>query len=133
FPESARSLALQGADLVALPTNWPPGSECVAANVINARALENGIYFAAVNRTGFEGGFPFIGRSRICDPSGQTVAASDSTEQTILYAEVDPERARQKRVVRVPGKHEIDRFADRRPEMYGALVAPKRLQNRARS
>ncbi len=71
FPEAARSLAIQGADLIALPTNWPPGAECTAASVINARAMENAIYFIAVNRVGTERGFDFIGRSKIVDPSGQ--------------------------------------------------------------
>jgi len=35
-----------------------------------------------------------------------------------------PERARRKRLIRVPGKHEIDRIADRRPRFYAALVEP---------
>ena len=126
FPEASRTLAVLGADLIALPTNWPPGAECVAQHTINTRAMENGVYFAAVNRVGTERGFSFIGQSRICDPSGRTLAEA-GTGETVLYAEIDPARARQKRVVRVAGKHEIDRLADRRPEMYGALVAPHEL------
>ncbi|REJ71744.1 MAG: carbon-nitrogen hydrolase family protein, partial [Planctomycetota bacterium] len=43
------------------------------------------------------------------------------------YAEIDPARSRRKRVVRVAGKHEIDRLADRRPEMYGQLTQPHNL------
>ena len=70
FPEAARCLALLGADLIVLPTNWPPGSECTASCCINARALENGVYYLAVNRVGTERGFRFIGQSRICDPVG---------------------------------------------------------------
>ncbi|MBM79459.1 MAG: amidohydrolase [Planctomycetaceae bacterium] len=127
FPESSRCLSLLGADLVALPTNWPPGAECVAANVINTRALENGIYYIAVNRVGVEAGFEFIGRSRICAPSGETLAASDGTEETILYADIDIERARNKRVVREVGRHAIDRMADRRPEMYAPMIEPHSL------
>jgi predicted amidohydrolase len=123
FPEAARSLALLGADLIALPTNWPPGAQCAAQHTINTRAMENAVYFAAVNRVGTERGFSFIGQSRICDPSGRTLAEA-GMEETVLYAEIDPSRARQKWVVRVAGKHEIDRLADRRPEMYGAIVAP---------
>jgi predicted amidohydrolase len=128
FPEAARALALGGADLIALPTNWPPGSECAAFHVINTRALENAVYFAAANRVGTERGFPFIGRSRIAAPDGSTLAVSESDGEEILYAEIDPDRARRKHVVRVPGLHEIDRFADRRPEMYGALTAPHALE-----
>lgn len=124
FPEATRCLALAGADVVVLPTNWPPGSECVAQSAIRTRANENGIYFAAVNRVGTERGFPFIGMSSICAPNGDVLAAPAGAEEEIIYADIDIARARRKRVIRVPDKHEIDRFGDRRPEMYGQLVAP---------
>ena len=128
FPEASRSLAIQGADLIALPTNWPPGSEATAEYVINARSIENGIYFIAVNRVGTERGFEFIGMSRICAPSGETLASATGTDEEILYAEIDPEKARRKRIVRVPDKHVIDRMADRRPEMYSPLTQPHGLK-----
>jgi predicted amidohydrolase len=124
FPEATRCLALAGADLVVLPTNWPPGSECVAQSTIRTRANENGVYFAAVNRVGTERGFPFIGMSSICAPNGDVLAAPTGTREEIFYADIDPERARRKRMIRVPDKHEIDRFGDRRPEMYGPLLEP---------
>lgn len=127
FPEATRTLALLGADVIALPTNWPPGAECVAAHVLNTRAMENSVYFAAANRVGSERGFKFIGRSRICGPKGETLAASDDTSETILYADVDVELARNKTAVREPGRHAIDRMADRRPEMYGVLLEPHSL------
>ena len=132
FPEAARSLALLGADVIVLPTNWPPGSECTAACCINARALENGVFYLAVNRVGTERGFRFIGRSRACDPLGNSVATASDGEEEILYLEVDTARARNKHYVRVPGQHEIDRFADRRPEMYTSLTAPHGLKHPAR-
>lgn len=127
FPEASRSLALLGADLIVLPTNWPPGAECVAEHTLNTRAMENAVHFMAVNRVGEERGFRFIGRSRICGPSGCTLASTESTEPTILYADIDPTQSRNKRVTRVPGKHAIDRLADRRPEMYGILTQPHSL------
>lgn len=127
FPEAARSLSLLGADLITLPTNWPPGAECMAANSVACRAMENSVYYAAVNRVGVERGFEFIGRSSICGPNGAVLAASQGTGEEILYAEIDPGRARRKHIIRVPGKHEIDRFADRRPEMYGLLTEPHDL------
>ncbi len=133
FPEAARSLTLLGADLIALPTNWPPGAECVAGFVINARAMENAVYFAAANRVGEERGFRFIGRSRICAPNGQTLATSEDDSETILYADIDPEVARNKLAVREPGRHAIDRLADRRPEMYEALTKPHSLPRPGRS
>jgi predicted amidohydrolase len=117
---------------VALPTNWPPGAECIAGHVLNARALENGVYLAAANRVGAERGFVFIGQSRICDPAGRTLAQSDGREETILYADLDPALARQKHIVRVRGRHEIDRMADRRPEMYSQITQPHQLERPGR-
>ena len=127
FPEATRCLTILGADLVALPTNWPPGAETTADYCINSRAVENGIYFMAVNRSGRERGFRFIGRSSIADPIGKTLAKAESPEPAILYADIDLARARNKRYQRVPGKHEIDRLADRRPDMYGLLAEPHGL------
>jgi predicted amidohydrolase len=127
FPEAARCLTLLGADLIVLPTNWPPGAECVAEHTIRSRAVENGVYYAAINRVGTERGFEFIGLSSICAPNGDVLAASNGIDPEVLIADIDPELARRKRVVRVPDKHEIDRLADRRPEMYGPLVAPHSL------
>lgn len=132
FPEATRVLAVRGADLVVLPTNWPPGAACMAEYSINCRAMENGIYFAAVNRVGTENGFSFIGKSRICSPLGETMASIDDDSDGVLRAEIDPVVARTKRLVRVPGKHVIDRMADRRPEMYSALSEPHSLKRPGR-
>ena len=125
FPESARVMALEGADLIVLPTNFPRGAECMSEHVVQTRAMENKVYYACVNRIGTERGFPFIGGSKISDPHGCLLDQA-AQEEAILYAEIDPQVARVKRVVRVPGKHEIDRFADRRPEMYGKVATAKR-------
>ena len=124
FPESARIMSLDGADLIVLPTNFPLGGECTAEHVINARAMENNVYYASVNRIGVERGFSFIGKSKICDPYGKVLAEVPNTNESILYADVDVERARTKRIVRVPNKFVIDRIADRRPELYGRVSEP---------
>ena len=122
FPESARVLTLLGADLVVLPTNWPPGAECMAGCAVNTRAMENNIYYAACDRVGDERGFHFIGLSKICDPRGKALAESTHDREEILYAQIDVAKARQKKIIRVPKLHEIDRLHDRRPEMYGQIV-----------
>ena len=124
FPEAARVMALGGADLIVLPTNWPPGAECTADFVINTRAMENAVYYTAVNRVGTERGFRFIGKSKICDTSGNTLALAEHEREEVLYAEIDLEKARNKHIIRVPKRHEINRFADRHPEHYGKLVEP---------
>jgi predicted amidohydrolase len=89
--------------------------------------MENAVYFLAVNRVGEERGFRFIGRSRICEPSGCTLASTSSSDPAILLADIDPVQSRNKRVNRVPNKHAIDRLADRRPDMYGLLTRPHSL------
>ncbi len=122
FPESSRVMALAGADLIVLPTNWPPGAETTADHAIPTRALENAVYYCAVDRVGRERGFRFIGKSRICDIHGNVLAEADHTEPAVLYAEIDPAKARSKRIVRVANEHIIDRFEDRRPEMYAPLA-----------
>ena len=123
FPEPSRVLALAGADLLLLPTNWPPGADTFARYIPNARALENNVYFLAVNRVGMERGFRFIGQSRLCDTNGQTLAEASATEETIIVGEIDLLQARNKKLVRVPGKHVIDRWRDRHPEWYGPILA----------
>jgi predicted amidohydrolase len=129
FPESARVLTLLGADLVVLPTNWPTGAASTVRHLVGARALENHVYYAAVNRVGEERGFRFIGRSRVVGCDGEpTAEAGDGPE--IIYAEIDPAVARQKRLVKIPGQYEIDRVGDRRPEMYGPLCEPQMKRER---
>jgi predicted amidohydrolase len=123
FPESGRVMALLGADVLVLPTNWPTRAEPTAEHFPIVRAMENAVYVMAVNRVGSERGFPFIGRSSIVDPNGQILASGDHECEQILLAEIDPALARTKRIVRVPGLHEIDRMADRRPAFYEAIVS----------
>src|SRR5262249_8673015 len=125
FPESSRVLALLGADLVVLPTNWPEAARKTAQYITPARALENHIYYAAVNRIGEERGFRFIGQSRIVRFSGDLLAVCDHDREQVLYADIDPAKARQKRIVHIPGCYEVDRVGDRRPEMYGPICTPR--------
>jgi predicted amidohydrolase len=126
FPEATRVQALLGADLIVLPTNWPTHAECAAEHQMATRAMENVVYAIAVNRVGEERGFRFIGRSSVHGTGGERLAYASPDREEILVAEIDPARARRKRQVRVPGKHEIDRFSDRRPEFYTPIVAPSR-------
>jgi len=121
FPEATRILMLEGADLVALPTNWPEGSRKGAQYLINARAHENHLYYFAVNRVGEERGFEFIGQSKCADPTGDLIAEAAHADEAILYADIAPGFARQKRLVKIPGKHEVHRIKDRRPDMYREL------------
>jgi predicted amidohydrolase len=124
FPEFPRALALLGADLIVLPTNWADKAMTTARFVPPVRALENGVYFAACNRVGTESGYHYIGRSSIHDPSGSPLATADHDGEDVLFARIDPELARRKKVVNTPGEYEVDRVNWRRPELYGLLAEP---------
>ncbi len=76
----------------------------------------------SVNRVGTERGFDFVGKSKICDPRGAVLAFADHRDEEILYADIDPEFARKKHLVNIPGEHEVHRFNDRRPDMYGRIL-----------
>jgi predicted amidohydrolase len=123
FPEAARTLKLLGAELIILPTNWPAGAWRTAEFVINTRASENHVNFAAVNRVGIENGWRFIGRSKVVDFNGDALAEASRESEEILFVEVDLQQANNNRIINVAGSYEIDRLADRRPDFYGAITA----------
>ncbi|EMI22561.1 Nitrilase/cyanide hydratase and apolipoprotein N- acyltransferase [Rhodopirellula maiorica SM1] len=125
FPEPMRVLALGGADIIALGTNWPVTAYRTAEIVPPARSMENHLFFVAANRVGSEGGFKFCGLSSICGPDGVILAQSKADQPEILYADVNLAEARNKRIERTPGAHVIDRFEDRRPDFYEAVAAAK--------
>jgi predicted amidohydrolase len=122
FPEAGRVLTLLGADLIVLPTNWTVAAIKNAALVNRVRAFENHVYFLSVNRVGTEAGYTYCGLSSACDYNGDFLAAADHDREAVVYADVDPEAARRKKVVICAGEYEIDRVNWRRPEMYGALA-----------
>jgi predicted amidohydrolase len=124
FPEAARVCALEGADLIALPTNWPVGVDFHPDLFAPARAAENHCYLLAADRVGTEGGTTFMGRSVFVDPDGRRLGVATDTEQEILFGEVDVEAARATHVRRRPGEHEWDTIADRRPGLYDRLLQP---------
>jgi 5-aminopentanamidase len=120
-PEPIRVLALKGAELIVLPTNWPEGAEFAPAHMAAVRANENRVFLAACNRVGTENGFRFIGQSGIWDVAGKCLASAGDGEETI-FADVDLAAAREKRVRVIPGKYETTVFESRRPELYGELT-----------
>jgi predicted amidohydrolase len=124
FPEAARMCALDGADLIALPTNWPVGVEFHPELFAPARAAENHCYVLAADRVGTERRTTFMGRSILVDYDGKRLATASDTDEEILVGDIDPEAARQTRVRLRPGEHEWDTIADRRPGLYGRLLRP---------
>ena len=121
FPEVTRTLALRGAEIVAHPTNFPMAAKVQTEVITLARAAENRIYLLTANRVGKERWGEFCGRSQIVDPFGKRLAEADETEEKLLVADIDLEKARDKDYV-IPGEYELYLFGDRRPGLYGALV-----------
>jgi predicted amidohydrolase len=125
FPEHARVLALGGADVLALPTNWPEQREHIPEHVVPARAAENRIFVVAANRVGIERGTRFIGTSVIAHcAKGAVLARGTADEEEVLYADLNLAEARDKHVVIAPGEFEFNIVRDRRPELYGRIVEP---------
>ncbi len=122
FPESARVMTLLGADILVLPTNWPQGRDKVPRFVINTRAYENKVHVVAVDRVGSERSGRFVGCSKIVNALGDTVAQAGASEETIIYADLDINDARQKKVVFKAGQFEANFISDRRPELYNKLT-----------
>ncbi len=114
FPEAARTLALQGAELIACPSNLVTEAWEM---VMPVRALENKVYLAVANRTGVEerGGerLIFRGKSAVYAYTGHPLCRANAEETTVLLAEIEPEQTRTKAFDPLD-----DLFADRRPEYY---------------
>ena len=131
FPESARVMTLAGADLLVLPTNWADNAYRMATLVPPVRAFENSVYSMCVNRVGDEAGYHYIGHSSMCDTLGRHMTDVAHDREAIFYAEIDPEKAREKKFVSKPGEYEIDRVNWRRPEFYGPLAATSSKRERS--
>lgn len=122
FPETVRSYALRGADIVCIPTNWPDTAQPNSEHVCPTRALENRVFIAAANRVGTEKGFWFFGKSKIVSATGKDLAVAGDGEELIV-AECDLSIAREKRIINKPGEYELDLAKSRRGDLYGDLSA----------
>lgn len=118
FPESARILALQGADLICHPSNLVL-PYCQDSMV--TRCLENKIYAITANRTGYEDRngkrFSYTGKSQITSPDGSILYRAAPNSDEIGVVEIDISQARDKRT----NKYN-DLFADRKVAYYQDLV-----------
>ena len=89
YPESVRTLALRGADLILIPTaNTTAEPSDLFQWEIRVRAFQNSVNIAMCNRVGEEGEMIFSGESLVADPLGGLAALADGSEQ-LLFAEVD--------------------------------------------
>lgn len=117
FPEVTRALALEGAELVVMPTCSPSSSNELFDYIPRTRAVENAVFFAMVNRIGVEGGVSFLGRSQVVDPEGRClVEAGDQVG--LVMVDVDIDQARSKDRDQGNGLYQLQIMKDRRPELY---------------
>lgn len=119
FPEISRIQTIKGADLIAIPTNWPEGAKNI--RLIDTRAIENKVYLAVANRIGHERGCSFMGNSIICDPNGDILAKASSDKEELITATVNLDLSRKKRIDRGEN-YWLDYMGDRRPEMYKDIL-----------
>lgn len=114
FPESARTLALRGAQIVCHPANLILN---YAQSMTITRAQENRVFWLLANRIGFEElgekKMRFTGQSQIVGPDGRLFYRAGSEKEALKIVEVNPEQALNKNVT-----PRNDIVADRRPEMY---------------
>jgi 5-aminopentanamidase len=124
FPEWIRLPAIDGAELLCAPVNWPrwprPEGERPSEVVrVQAAASVNRMFIAACDRAGRERGVDWTGGSAIVDPDGFPIAGPAGADEVVtLVASCDLSRARDKRL----GERN-DVLGDRRPELYGRVSA----------
>ncbi len=116
FPEVARLLALQGAQLLLHPSNLvlPYGPQGMLV-----RSIENRVFTATANRFGLERGLKFFGRSQITSPRGELLAQAGPDVTGIITADLDLSQADDKQLT--PYNHI---FNDRKPALYRRLTHP---------
>lgn len=121
FPEGARALGLNGAEIVFNPSATVAGlSEYLWKLEQPAHAVANTYFVGAINRVGREAPWnigEFYGQSYFCDPRGQFLATASRDRDELLTAEIDLDKIREVRNV-------WQFYRDRRPDSYGPLVAP---------
>jgi N-carbamoylputrescine amidase len=129
YPESARITSLQGANVLFYPTaiGWHPAEKAEFGEaqldawrtIQRAHAIANGVFVAAVNRTGFEGppesGLEFWGNSFVADPFGRIIAQAPTSEESVLVVECDPKQMDEVR-------RNWPFLRDRRVDAYGPIT-----------
>lgn len=123
FPEVARTLALEGADLIVLPAAWPEAARILPDLFTTVRAAENFVFILAANRNDVDQGMAFMGSSHIIGPDGAELINA-GMEDGIFSVDIDLERARVKSIIREPGVYEVHPFRDRRPQDYQICAMP---------
>jgi len=119
FPEGARCLGLNGAEIIFNPSATVAGlSEYLWKLEQPAHAVANGYFVGAINRVGTEAPWnigEFYGQSYFCDPRGQSLAEGSRDRDELVVAKLDMDKIREVR-------NTWQFFRDRRPDLYGPIV-----------
>lgn len=113
FPENVRAHALNGAELVLVPTALMMPFDIVAKTIVPARAYENQVFVAYVDRCGTEAPFDYCGLSCVVGPDGADLARAGRGEE-LIFADLDRRSMEESRRLNT-------HLADRRPELYSRL------------
>jgi beta-ureidopropionase len=120
FPEGARCLGLNGAEIIFNPSATVAGlSEYLWKLEQPAHAVANGYFVGAINRVGTEAPWnigEFYGQSYFCDPRGQIIAEASRDQDELVVADLDMDKIREVR-------NTWQFFRDRRPDAYAPIVA----------
>jgi predicted amidohydrolase len=115
FPEAARSLVLEGAELVCVCANWEEPHRDEWYTYLKARAYENAVFVAAANRVGQEYSYTFLGHSAVVGPRGQLLSVIDEPIEGYAIAKIDLDDVRKAR-------EESQLLQNRQPLTYRAVV-----------
>jgi predicted amidohydrolase len=115
FPEAARSLMLQGAEILVVPAAWQAKNADMWRTLLVSRAYENDIFVAAANRVGEEPSYVFAGQSAVLAPNGEVLAALEEPEEGYLVARIDLDELRRRR-------EETQIMLARQPNAYRPVV-----------
>ena len=114
FPETARTLAIQGAEIICHPSNLVLP---FCQQTMLSRCLENRVFAVTANRYGADhrpfGTLKFTGKSQIVSPKGALIHRAAAQRDSVFITEIDPEQAHNKSIT----EHN-QLFSDRRPEFY---------------
>ncbi|TMW71008.1 carbon-nitrogen family hydrolase [Alteribacter natronophilus] len=111
FPEIIRQLALEGAQALFIPAEWPDARAGHWEILQQARAIENQMYVISSNRIGSYDGVDFAGRSMITDPWGNILAKGSPDQEEFLHTSLDLENVKDVR-------RRVPIFDSRVPEFY---------------
>lgn len=112
FPELFRKLALEGAEIICIPAEWPKPRQEHWTTLLRARAIENQLFVIAANCCGIQGKLDFCGLSRLISPLGSVLEQADESQDTELIATLDFAEMDKYR-------QQIDILHDRRDDIYG--------------